>query len=47
VLVHVMLAAAIWALSVALALVLWRPPAQFARETAAPLQARSQPRAVL
>jgi cytochrome c oxidase assembly protein subunit 15 len=47
VLVHVMLAAAIWALSVALTLVLWRPPAQLARETAAPVQARSQPRAVL
>lgn len=31
VLVHVMLAAAIWALTVALVLALWRPPAQLAR----------------
>jgi cytochrome c oxidase assembly protein subunit 15 len=34
VLVHVMLAAAIWALSVGLAVVLWRPPAQLAAATA-------------
>lgn len=32
VLVHVSLAATIWALSLALAYVLWRPPAQFARQ---------------
>jgi cytochrome c oxidase assembly protein subunit 15 len=32
VLVHVSLAATIWALSVALAYVLWRPPARFARQ---------------
>lgn len=34
VLVHVMLAAAIWALAVALAFVLWRPPAQLVRREA-------------
>lgn len=32
VLVHVCLAATIWALSIALAYVLWRPPAQFAQQ---------------
>jgi heme a synthase len=32
VLVHVALAAAIWALSIALAYALWRPPARFARQ---------------
>ncbi len=32
VLVHVSLAATIWALSIALAYVLWRPPARFARQ---------------
>jgi heme a synthase len=47
VLVHVMLAAAIWALSLALAFVLWRPPAQLARETVARGRPASDPSAVL
>lgn len=47
VLVHVMLAAAIWALSVALALVLWRPPASLVRRRAGAVSAGSDPAALL
>lgn len=47
VLVHVMLAAAIWALSLALAFVLWRPPTQLAREVLARGRPAADPSAVL
>lgn len=48
VLVHVMLAAAIWALSVALAFVLWRPPAHLvAAEAAETARLRADPTSVL
>lgn len=47
VLVHVMLAAAIWALAVALTFVLWRPPAQLAPRRAAAVAAGSDSAAVL
>jgi heme a synthase len=47
VLVHVMLAAGIWALSLALAFVLWRPPALLARERVGSGQRASDPSAVL
>jgi heme a synthase len=47
VLVHVMLAAAIWALSVALVVALWRPPAQLARAAVESAPARSRPTTVL
>jgi heme a synthase len=47
VLVHVMLAAAIWALSLALAFALWRPPAPLAREVVARGRPASDPSEVL